>query len=783
MDNKFETKIYTLSDIVKEELMFIIPSYQRPYVWSNVDVTKLLDDFIATHGTEHYYIGTILMYEQKTADKLVYQVIDGQQRFITLWLIAAAYRFLRLESGRIELSDLEELLKVDNELRIDFAIRKQIKSYMLSLLDNRDENNQYSSEFENDEYLINVIKAITTIIGKLKTIENQEERKDLGNFIYHNVKFVVNIVPEKTDLNKLFTTINNSGIQLEQTDILKSMLLKKITKQKTLFSRVWEACENMNNFFERNVRLLFPQEFDWGKIKFNDLKNFNLSTIDYREQVNTDSLTIADILQKKDKSNLRIDLRKTTRIENLSLSEIDEVSAIFYGSWIGEIDADYFYINRNELNKLRIQFQTWDDNFAKGVELELSQNDNNVDVCVLWAKGTKRRNNNNQKLLGTDWDSGKLDLETIPIANVKAGKGYGISEIIINPTNKHSLEYAGSQTNNNETENINRCRSIITFPQLLLHTYRIFLHKRNEADFNLPFHADKLLEIFSELTKKNEDTIKDFLKCLWTVRFMFDKEVIKWMSKEDEEDDVLQLTSISKADNSFIRTNKEKSEMSMLQSMLYFTGNYNTQIWLTPYLKSLVEGGDSLTEGGSLASLERIDNILSLSSKSNKEVSFALMDDNYSEENLFDFVRYLEGPKGTSFRHYWFQKLEYILWKEFNKNNILKNDQQFKDYRITSKNSIEHVFPQHHEFKQKKIAEDSLNDFGNLALLNVNQNSSYSNQDVQIKKIRFDNQPTYDSLKLALIYKNKNLENYNEDEIKNHRNEMIDKIIKHYEQI
>ena len=178
MDNKFETKIYTLSDIVKEELMFIIPSYQRPYVWRDVDVTKLLDDFIVTPGTEHYYIGTILMYEQKTADKLVYQVIDGRQRFITLWLIAAAYRFLRLESRGIELSDLEELLKVDNELRIDFAIRKQIKSYMLSLLDNRDENNQYSSEFENDEYLINVIKAITTIIGKLKTIENQEERKD-----------------------------------------------------------------------------------------------------------------------------------------------------------------------------------------------------------------------------------------------------------------------------------------------------------------------------------------------------------------------------------------------------------------------------------------------------------------------------------------------------------------------------------------------------------------------------------------------------------------------------
>ena len=790
MENKFETKIYTLSDIVKEELMFIIPSYQRPYVWSNVDVTKLLDDFIETLrpenytlGLEHYYIGTILMYEQKVKGKRVYQVIDGQQRFTTLWLIAAAYRFLRFESCCDNIQPLEEFLKVEDELRIDFAIRKQIKSYMISLLDNRDGNNQYSSEFENDEDLINVVKAITTIIGKLKTIENQEERKDLGNFIYHNVKFVVNIVPEKTDLNKLFTTINNSGIQLEQTDILKSMLLKKITKQKTLFSRVWEACENMNNFFERNVRLLFPQEFDWEKTEYNDLKNFKLSTNDYREQVNTNPLTITDILQKKAKCNLRIDLRKTTRIENLNLSEIDEVSGKFYGAWIGEIDADYFFINRNELNKLRIQFQTWDDNFAKGVELELSQNDNNVDVCVLWAKGTKKRNNNNRELLGTDWDSEISELELVDIANVKTGNGYGISEIIINPTNKHSSEDAGSQTNNTEPDNIDRCRSIITFPQLLLHTYRIFLYKRKEDDFSLPFHTDKLLQIFSALTTKDEDTIKDFLKCLWSVRFVFDKEVVKWIPKEDEKEDVLQLTSISKADNSFIRTNKGKSEKSMLQSMLYFTGNYNTQIWLTPYLLSLLEGGDSLTEDGSLISLERIDNILSLSSKSNKEVSFALMDDNYSEENLFDFVRYLEGPKGTSFRHYWFQKLEYILWKEFNKNDNWKNDRQFKDYRITSKNSIEHVFPQHHEFAQKTIDAEHLNDFGNLALLNVSQNSSYSNQDVQKKKIDFDKQPTYDSLKLALIYKNKNLEFYNKDVIKTHRDDMIERIKKHYEQI
>lgn len=45
--------------------MFIIPSYQRPYVWRNEDVIKLLDDFIGTPGTEKYYIGTILMHAQR----------------------------------------------------------------------------------------------------------------------------------------------------------------------------------------------------------------------------------------------------------------------------------------------------------------------------------------------------------------------------------------------------------------------------------------------------------------------------------------------------------------------------------------------------------------------------------------------------------------------------------------------------------------------------------------------------------------------------------------------
>jgi hypothetical protein len=104
-----------------------------------------------------------------------------------------------------------------------------------------------------------------------------------------------------------------------------------------------------------------------------------------------------------------------------------------------------------------------------------------------------------------------------------------------------------------------------------------------------------------------------------------------------------------------------------------------------------------------------------------------------------------------------------------------------KRYRITSKNSIEHVFPQNDEYKNRLVNEsddrDWLNSFGNLALLSVGQNSEYSNQNVAKKKIDFQRKNTYDSLKLAKVYE---FESWNTKEIKEHQNTMFLMFESHY---
>ncbi|MDR1847640.1 MAG: DUF262 domain-containing HNH endonuclease family protein [Bacteroidales bacterium] len=775
MGNKFTTEIFTLEKLADRR--FIIPPYQRPYVWGYEQINKLIDDFYGAfeRKEDHYYVGTVLLFEQKIGDKTFYQLIDGQQRFTTLWLIAVSFKILLREHIR---SGLENFLKIGDELRIDFAIRKQIKAYMLSLLEKQaDDKNQYSdSDIESDEYLTHIAKAVTTIIGRIKILKNRQE---FSNFIYTKVHFVANTVPPDTDLNKLFATINNSGIQLEQSDILKSLLLKNIKTEKTFYSRIWEACENMNNYFERNVKQLFPNEFDWANIKnYDELKEIQKD--DNRKDNKTEekkenALTIACILKMDNRCNLKYDLHKELIIKKLSIEEITNISGKFYGSWIGEQEAESVVLYRTSTDTIKIQLHCFDDRYAKGIELEFIQNEQDIDIKILWAKGNKRRNDNNKIYLGQDWNNTEIaqNFEDIPIANYKNGKGYGIYEIIVNPDSGNDIDSYSSLKANNDNEDISHCRSIIKFPQLLLHTYRIFLKQRNENDFDLPFHSKNLLQIFKPLTECNEeDRIKDFFKCLWTVRFVFDKYVVKWRAIEDDKEEELLLTSTSKSDNNFSRTNQtEPNETSMLQSMLYFTGNYNTQIWLTPYLKRLIDG--------EIDCLESIDNILSLSEKTDKETTFDLMDKDFKNDENFDFETYLNKSKGTSFKHYWFQKLEYILWKEFCNDVKWKDKQQFKKYRISSKNSVEHVFPQNHEFGSKLIDEQHLNDFGNLALLNVSQNSSYSNQDVVKKKRDFESKPTFDSLKLALIYE-KDVSNYNESAIENHRNEMINKIKEHY---
>jgi uncharacterized protein with ParB-like and HNH nuclease domain len=87
-------------------------NYQREYVWTDKEIQQLLDDIdeqLDNGSTREYFIGTILV--APAADKNHFEVIDGQQRLTTFFLILCALR--QLFKGEAQEKTISNLVTTD----------------------------------------------------------------------------------------------------------------------------------------------------------------------------------------------------------------------------------------------------------------------------------------------------------------------------------------------------------------------------------------------------------------------------------------------------------------------------------------------------------------------------------------------------------------------------------------------------------------------------------------------------------------------------------------------
>ena len=110
-----------------------------------------------------------------------------------------------------------------------------------------------------------------------------------------------------------------------------------------------------------------------------------------------------------------------------------------------------------------------------------------------------------------------------------------------------------------------------------------------------------------------------------------------------------------------------------------------------------------------------------------------------------------------------------------------RDQKQFKDYRISSKNSIEHIHPQNEKYSLG-LDDQYLHAFGNLALLSPSQNSEYSNKPIRVKRADFYEKPVYDSLKLKNLFDRIDSDSKELDikTIIEHQQDMLNVLQQHY---
>ncbi|MGN8443575.1 DUF262 domain-containing protein [Helicobacter pylori] len=224
---KIESNDLNLRDILKDELYYQIPIYQRPYQWTEENCEKLLDDLFFNYEDDResdYFCGSLvlILINEDSKKAKTYDIVDGQQRLSTFILLAKVLAALYSERLTEESKDyLQESLitKYGKKDRLNFSTvgfnsKKDFQYALTSFNDAPVSNNK-------NNYLKNAI-CLKNYLRK-KEIENIN---DFIEWLYLKVVFITITCPDADKALRIFNVLNARGLALNATDIFKGELLK-----------------------------------------------------------------------------------------------------------------------------------------------------------------------------------------------------------------------------------------------------------------------------------------------------------------------------------------------------------------------------------------------------------------------------------------------------------------------------------------------------------------------------------------------------------------------------
>ncbi|MXQ48114.1 DUF262 domain-containing protein [Streptococcus pneumoniae] len=246
-----------------------VPIYQRNYAWDSDQIEQLIEDIISTD--DDYFLGNLIVNQK---DNNVYEVIDGQQRLTTLFLLE---RYLGIA--------------IAND-----ALRFEARDKSNRTLATLPNTNQLT-----DELLSSEIKEGYKIIDDYFEKTGLKEEKESFIKRLDKVNLIRVQVPAKIDLNHYFEIMNTRGEQLELHEIAKANFLSKITSpvDKKIASDIWEYCSNMDSYIQMN----YPKEKrdmifsnDWSSLSDRVVDFDSLYCCYQNETVNEEIFTLEEIL-------------------------------------------------------------------------------------------------------------------------------------------------------------------------------------------------------------------------------------------------------------------------------------------------------------------------------------------------------------------------------------------------------------------------------------------------------------------------------------------------------
>ena len=268
----------TLNKLLNTSRQFIVPIFQRNYSWQKSQYEQLWFDILRASKfkeKQNHFIGSIVYIDMGTPAGRPQQLllIDGQQRLTTISILLCAIKDyvqkFNLETKLINLAKIKnQFLYNSDEIdedRYKLLLNVQDKETYIKLIDN--------TIFTVNKPTTNIIKCYEFFFERIEDFIKQHGQIDE---IYAGI-FKLSLVSISLDKDSdnpqmIFESMNSTGKDLSQTDLLRNYLLMDLTpeKQTRLYKTYWKPMEEL---FGEDIYKNDVNKFDYFIRDFLTLKS------------------------------------------------------------------------------------------------------------------------------------------------------------------------------------------------------------------------------------------------------------------------------------------------------------------------------------------------------------------------------------------------------------------------------------------------------------------------------------------------------------------------------
>ena len=286
----FKPENQTISDLFSCQAIYVIPNYQRQYSWVNEQLEELWSDLYESYintPEECYFLGSIVVVDD---GKGHHELVDGQQRITTLMImlnvLAKTFPDINKNSDILlkgNLQKIKQLIYFDEGInRLQLQIDPNYNTSFKKAIINQDnyENFKYPTQAnlkkDDPEYkFVNTAKFFYDKFNELLKSEGQTVLDGFVNFILFKTNIIKTICTNQSFAIKLFLVLNDRGLELSISDIIKSYILDKYDSNdrynendKATFNYNWKSIEKISNDYEFTIDD-FMVYFEYYKLKSN----------------------------------------------------------------------------------------------------------------------------------------------------------------------------------------------------------------------------------------------------------------------------------------------------------------------------------------------------------------------------------------------------------------------------------------------------------------------------------------------------------------------------------